>query len=144
VGVVLQNSYFTLKEDGGQTLEEWGMVKGKTMAVAPFPSEWGRGQEDELFEFNCSTSDCCAGKGIDIINGDETIKTTWSSDIYESISTSFLKSNVNSFFYIGISKRDNRQDKVSAGPPLGQPEFLESLRRLKQCGRVGGTFGDDP
>ena len=95
-----------------------GRVEGKTLALAPFPSEWERGQEDELFEFNSGTSDCGAGKGIDIINGDETIKTTWSSDIYESISTSFLKSNVNSFFYIGISKRDNRQDKVSAGPPL--------------------------
>ncbi len=56
------------------------------------------GPQDDLLKFNRGSFDCCAGKGIDIQIGDETIKITGRAHINEGISTSFCQGFVYGFF----------------------------------------------
>ena len=99
-------------------------VEGETKAADAFQAEHERGPLGKLFKFDSDSSHCCAGKGIHIIEGYKTVKATRCTNINEGISTSYLKGFIHSCFKIGISKRSNCQ--------------------LKQVGRVGRTFGDDP
>ncbi len=95
-------------------------VEGETKAADPFQAEQERGPLGELLEFDSDSSNRCAGIGIHIIEGNKTVKATRCTNINERISTSFLEGPVNGFFEIGISKRNDRQDKVPTGFPLCQ------------------------
>ena len=95
-------------------------VEGEMKVENPFQGEKERGLTGELCEFDRDTSNRGAGKGIHIIEGDKTVKVTRYTDVNERISTSFFEGFVHGFFEIGISKRNDRQDKMSTGLPLGQ------------------------